>query len=159
VTVPVELRRSVPRHVTLTPWGRVVVVLMALLFASAAAALLWPFVQTIRVPLWLPPVLAAGLAASGAALFVAIRRQVALLTSGRATTGRVTKVRTVRHQHGPSHQITVEFERLDGAARSACFRKDKAPAVGTEVVVLYDPDDATRRAIHPLRLARARDNH
>jgi hypothetical protein len=83
---------------------------------------------------------------------------VALLTSGRAAIGRVTKVRRLRHQHGPSHQITVEFERLDGATRSARFSRDKAPAVGSELVVLYDPDDAARRAIHPLGLARARDN-
>jgi hypothetical protein len=154
MTIPNALRRSPPRETGLTRQGWVAVAGAVSLLALGAGAGVWAAARPPQFPVWFLPATGLALAVCGMLPILVIRRQARLLSTGRATLGRVAHVNAVKHQHGQIYATTVEFHLLDGATRTARFNRSKAPEIGSELVLVYDPDDPGRRAIYPLTFVR-----
>jgi len=80
-----------------------------------------------------------------------LRKQMRLLSEGRAAPGTVTSLR--RTDKGTI--VKYEFQLLSGAAvkgRSQGGRK--SPGVGSQICVLYDPDNPRRNTAYPLPFVR-----
>jgi len=170
MTIPTELLRSIPRETRFTAAGKAVAgVTAVILFGSAlASASLFAIalrasdqpaaIEPNKVPLVLAPLaLMTGVAAGLGLLFV-IRRQRRLLSEGRAAIARVTTSTTrQRGTHG-SHtvnRVMYEFELRGGSVRTGRFDTGTtAPLIGSELIVLYDPDRPERSSKYPLALVR-----
>jgi hypothetical protein len=114
--------------------------------------------QPKRFPFWLPAAAAAMLAIGPAVIATILRRQHELLENGRAALAQVTATKKVRHSHGGTSRVEYEWNLLSGArARSRYDTDRKAPAVGSVVPIVYDPDQPRRSALYPLRLVRVKE--
>lgn len=113
-------------------------------------------VQPAAIPLWLPFVVAAGLALGGWICLRVIRGQRQLLAEGRAAAATVTRHRKYHTQHGGTQQTFMyTFQVFSGAiAEGKGGPVSKAPAIGSVICVLYDPDVASRNSPYPLPLVR-----
>jgi len=108
--------------------------------------------------LWVAGLAAAFLAILTAAIALAFRRQIDLLSEGRPAPGVVTQVRKMQDSHS-GHQTIVyyQFRLLSGA-----IRKGKRASAGKQVktgdtlCILYDPHDPRRNSVYPLSLVRAK---
>ena len=108
------------------------------------------------LPMALPFVVSAILAALAALCLLAIRRERQLLTDGRVAPAVVTGHHAHRSSHGAKHRsMTYEFRLLSGAVASGkSHTSDKPPAIGSVICVVYDPDRPQRNAVYPLSLVR-----
>lgn len=105
------------------------------------------------MPVWLPPLVAIGLLALSWLPAHALRHQRRLLVEGRPAPAVVT-----RH-HKDQHGITVhyEFPLLSGAkATGKSGPVKKPPAIGSEICILYDPDQPSTNSRYPLSLVKPR---
>ena len=108
----------------------------------------------VRLPEWLPPLIAMVLAAVGALCLVALNRQRRLLTEGRAAPAVVTGHKKHHTSHGGSYgTMTFEFALLSGSVRRGKSNtSSKPPAIGSVVCVVYDPDQPSRHGVFPFCL-------
>ena len=110
------------------------------------------------MPRWLPFGIGFIMAAGGAAIALAVRRQTRLLADGRAAPALVTRLSNVaRDSHGGNHgrKYYYEFPVLSGAiAKGHGGPTKRFPAVGSTLCVLYDPDNPAKNAPYPLSLVR-----
>jgi hypothetical protein len=154
---PPALRQSPPRNVRLTATGRFLVA-VACAFFTAAIVIMVVLHREARpgggMPLWLPFLVAAGVAALGGLCLRELHRQRRLLTEGRAAPAVVTKHTDTKDSHGGKHKtITYDFPLLNGAMRTGTSgTSSKPPAVGSVICVVYDPDVPTRNKVYPLSL-------
>ncbi len=110
------------------------------------------------LPLWVPFLVAAAMAAGSFFMTWPLRRQKYLLAYGRVAPARITSHgRKMRTQHGSElgQQFFFEFPQLSGAmVKGKAGPSKKPPAIGTVVPVLYDPDNPRRNAPYPLSLCK-----
>jgi hypothetical protein len=94
----------------------------------------------------------------GGLLLLMVQRQRAMLEQGRAVMARVTDVR--RYSTGKSSGVRVRFDftMLEGFKREgrANTTVAAAPALGSDIVVLYDANKPQRTVLYPLSLVRVR---
>jgi len=103
---------------------------------------------------------AASLVLAGVLVIWRVRREVYLLSEGRAAPAVVTRLRKVHHHHHHQQGTVVyyEFLLLSGAAAEGKYGPlRRPPAVGSTLSVVYDPDNLRRSACYPLRLVRPDD--
>jgi hypothetical protein len=103
-------------------------------------------------PYWVAPLVAASLAVAAVLLarYLAGRRR--LLEEGRPAPGVVTQLGR-RSEYG--RKVRYEFPTLSGARAQGKFGPVKAPpAVGSTIIVLYDPDEPRRNARYPMPLVK-----
>jgi len=92
-------------------------------------------------------------------LTLKLRRDLQLLSEGRATEARVVGSKKVRYEESTGYKVEYEFRVLSGASRRAKLQtSNKPPAPGTIVTLLYHPDDDRHVAIYPLLLVRVARN-
>jgi hypothetical protein len=161
VRVPQELLRSTPRHVALTATGKAVtwiaVCLLAAGLVTSATLLALARRGDARygpgnVPLWVSPLVFLSLVSGGVGLLVSVRRQTHLLSYGRATVASVT---TWRKAGKGARRVGFRYDVLSGATHTSSVEIQKnAPPPGSEMIVLYDPDNPRRRGRYPLELVR-----
>ncbi len=102
-------------------------------------------------PIWVAPMTAAALAATAGLLTLPLRKQRFLLVEGRPAPGRVTGLKKT----DKGSIVQFEYQVLSGATRSGrSGPMRKPPGVGSNVVVIYDPNDPERHALYPLRLVK-----
>jgi hypothetical protein len=111
--------------------------------------------ESNRIPAAVGPVAGISIAVAGVSLLIAIRRQMALLSYGRPAVARVTDTRKVGHGEHRRYRMSYEHILLSGAKKSGSLdMRKKPPAPGSEIIILYDPDNPNRRARYPLSLVR-----
>jgi hypothetical protein len=104
------------------------------------------------IPAWVPPLVAALLVGVGMLFIFLVRRQIRLLTEGRATPGVVTGHR--RTQHG-QQMLKYEFPLVEGGVGKGSGGRSRKPlAVGSTVTVVYDRDNPRRNALYPMDMVR-----
>jgi hypothetical protein len=107
--------------------------------------------ESMPMPMWVPGLVAAALAACGWLATFSIRRQRCLLARGRPAPAVVTRL--TRTQHGQT--IHYEFPVLSGAIARGRGSPGRTPAaIGATICVLYDPENPRRNAPYPLPLVR-----
>lgn len=113
-------------------------------------------VQPNAMPVWLPFIIAVGLAISGWLCVRGIRGQRQLLAEGRAAAAIVTSHKTYRTQHGGKQETFMyTFQVFSGAtAEGKGGPVSKPPAIGSVICVLYDAEQPSRNAPYPLPLVR-----
>ncbi len=105
------------------------------------------------MPAWLPPLAGLGLLALSWLPAHALRSQRRLLAEGRPAPAVVT-----RH-HKDQHGVTIhyEFPLLSGAR---CAGKSgpmkKPPEIGSQICIIYDPDQPSRNSKYPFSLVEPR---
>jgi len=103
-------------------------------------------------PFWLALLIPLIVALCSCLMVFQVRRQWRLLTEGRPAPGVVTKTRRTDKQT----VVHYEFRILSGAVkkgRSAASRRS-APAVGSVVCVMYDPENPGRNAVYPFQMVK-----
>jgi hypothetical protein len=103
---------------------------------------------------WLSPLVGLVSLALSGLIAVIIRREFALLSYGRSAIATVTGSKKVHHQHGHVHRVSFEFPLLNGSTRKGSLDLRRSLEPGTELVILYDPDQPKRVARYPLTLAK-----
>lgn len=107
--------------------------------------------ESMPMPVWVPGLVAAALAAAGWLATLSIRRQRRLLARGRPAPALVT--RQSRTQHGA--MVYYEFPLLSGAIAKGRGGPSRTPAgIGATICVLYDPENPRKNAPYPLPLVR-----
>ena len=107
------------------------------------------------VPILIGPLLFAGTAAGALAIAATLRRQRRLLSEGRPAIARVMDAKRVQVGKHRPWRVSFEYTALSGARHRGSFdRGSKPPAVGTEITILYDPDNPKRVAQYPLSLVK-----
>jgi len=110
------------------------------------------------LPMWVAVLCAASLAAFGVLLIWRVRREIHLLSEGRAAPAVVTRLKKVRSEHQHGTVVYYEFLLLSGAAAEGKYGPlRRPPAVGSTLSVVYDPDNPRRSACYPMRLVRPDD--
>ena len=102
------------------------------------------------MPPWVPYLVFAVLAAIASFLTILLRNQMRLLTEGRPAPGIVTGQR--RTKDGTI--IRYEFTLLNGATAKGRGQSRRPPAIGSQICVLYDPENPRRNAPYPLCLVK-----
>jgi len=114
--------------------------------------------QGERIPVVVAPVAFLSFAAGGVAIIFGTRRQMSLLSNGRPAIARVTGSRRIKggtHGKRDVQRVAYEFRLLSGAVRTGRFETPRAaPQTGSEIVVLYDPDNPKRSRKYPLSLVK-----
>jgi len=98
------------------------------------------------------PIVALTTLSMAVLLFVRIRRAVSLLANGKAAVAVATGSKRIRHQHGHTDKVLFEFRLPNGARRKGSAVVRKVPPIGSELIVVYDPENPARVAKYPLRL-------
>jgi hypothetical protein len=150
---PPELARVRPRRARLTAGGAIVLFLAAVFAAAAAAGLV-----ASQVLARLEPLLVLPLAAVALLLVLLLRWERRLLEDGRPAPGVITRLGTPG-EHG--RYVYYEFPQLSGARAAGRFgpvHGKRVPAIGSTIVVLYDPDNPNHNARYPLSLVKLRRN-
>jgi len=110
------------------------------------------------MPLWIPFVVAVGLAAGSFLATLPVRRERRLLADGRAAPGLVTHYGKAEHgSHGAElgRKYYYVFPLLSGAiAKGQAGPIKNPPAIGSTITVLYDPDNPHRNAPHPFSMVK-----
>ena len=106
------------------------------------------------LPIWLPFLVSTAAASMGLLCLFGIQKQRRLLTDGRAAPAIVTSYHRHHTSHGGSHRsLTYEFPLLNGSvATGRSQTSSKAPAVGSVICVIYDPDRPARSMAYPFSL-------
>ena len=101
---------------------------------------------------WPATVVPAGCAVVAIVLIVCVRRQMNLLAYGRATMGTVTRIEKKKTDKGTIWMVHYDFQTMSGATRSGKYShgKKNLPAIGAQVPIVYDRDDASRHAKFPM---------
>jgi hypothetical protein len=102
------------------------------------------------MPLWVPYLVFAVLAAIASFLTILLRNQMRLLTEGRPAPGIVTGQRRTKD----GTVIRYEFVLLNGATAKGRGQSRRPPAIGSQICVLYDPENPRRNAPYPLCLVK-----
>lgn len=108
-----------------------------------------------QLPFWVSSLVASVLAAGASICGIVLRCQRTLLREGRPARAVVTAVHKHHGQHGTHTGITYEFPLLGGGQARGKAAVSKAPAVGTTVTIVYDPDRPDRSRPYPFSLVRA----
>ena len=88
-----------------------------------------------------------------------IHRQKRLLEEGRAARATVVKTKKIHHQHGVTYRVAYEFETLSGGLMTGKMDvQGNAPAEGSDITILYHPDEPTWNARYPLSLVKVASN-
>jgi hypothetical protein len=104
------------------------------------------------IPIVVAPLTFAGLALPGIAALMGVRRQTRLLSYGQTSVARVTASRKAGKG---ARRVSYQYALLSGATRTSAIEIEKnPPAVGSEMILVYDPDNPRRRARYPLPLVR-----
>lgn len=156
MTIPDELRRSTPRHVSLTLQGRAAVLSFALLMALFTSEIAW---VSARGPGHGLPRVTGGfgiyLMAWIAVHLWMLPRQNRLLASGRAATARTTgEFRRVGFTGARRYRVKCEFTLLSGARSKATVECGALPAANSEILIVYDPDEPEQAMYYPSRMLR-----
>ena len=107
------------------------------------------------LPIWAAVLCAATLALAGCLVMLKIRREVHLLSEGRAAPAVVTRLKKIHYEHQHGTEVFYEFLLLNGSATTGKYGPvRRPPAVGATLSVVYDPDHPRRSALYPLRLVR-----
>lgn len=107
------------------------------------------------LPLWLPYLVAATMLIAGIACVAVLRAQRRLLEDGRVAQATVRKLTVRRSQHGTHRSITYDFRAMSGGLITGkSGTSSKPPAVGSGILVLYDPESPSRNKPYPLSLVR-----
>ena len=102
------------------------------------------------MPKFLSGLISGSLVFLAALMVFLIRREMRLLSEGRAAPGLVTKVSRVKN----GHLVRYEFRTLNGEVVKGRGESRRAPAVGATICVVYDRDNPRRNATYPLKLVR-----
>jgi hypothetical protein len=108
------------------------------------------------MPMAVPFIVAPIIAGLGVLCLALVQRQRRLLTEGRVASAVVTGHHKHHSSHGGTHRsITYQFPLLSGAVASGkSGASSKAPALGSVITVVYDPDQPTRSAVYPFSLVK-----
>jgi len=166
MTIPDELRRGAPRHVipTTQGWKRIAAFCVNIVLVIAVTS----FRVTDSTPRW------TGWALRSVILLLVaiiasesrIRRQHRILINGRVTVARMTGDSTPWwwrsvYRRPPMRRLECEFPLLSGGlCRTTVETYGKAPAMNSEMIVVYDPDDPEEAVLYPsllLKVAVRRD--
>jgi hypothetical protein len=103
------------------------------------------------MPSWVPAISAVGLVFPALLLLYMIRRQMQLLSEGRAAPAMV-----VGHRHIKGGKMTVyEFPLLSGGVgKGRGGKARRPPAIGSTITVVYDRDNPKRSAPYPFDMVR-----
>jgi len=106
------------------------------------------------LPIGVPFVIAAAVAAFGVICLLAVNYQRQLLIEGRAAPAIVTDIKKRHTSHGGTHRsIRYQFPLLSGATGAGkASASNKLPAIGSVICVVYDPDRPTRSMVYPFAL-------
>lgn len=157
MTIPAELKRSTPRPVALTPWGKAAVLSFGLLAVAFIAETAWFCLHGDRSSGFLRVAGGFGLyflLALSIKLWE-IPRQMRLLSGGRAvvarTTGEYKRVkftgRNIRR-----YRLECDFTFLSGARSKTTVVTGQWLPGNTEIVILYDPDNPAKAVMYPARM-------
>ncbi len=102
------------------------------------------------MPNWVPYLVFAALVGTASALAMLLRKQMWLLTEGRPAPGIVTGHRRTKD----GTVIRYEFTLLNGATAKGRGQSRRPPAIGSQICVLYDPENPRRNAPYPLSLVK-----
>ncbi|MGA2268405.1 MAG: DUF3592 domain-containing protein [Bryobacteraceae bacterium] len=102
------------------------------------------------MPPWVPYLVFGGLAAIACLCAIQLRNQMQLLTEGRPAPGIVTGQRRTKD----GTVIRYEFVLLNGATAKGRGQSRRPPAIGSQICVLYDPENPRRNAPYPLSLVK-----
>jgi hypothetical protein len=102
------------------------------------------------MPPLVPYLVFAAMAAVASVLTMLLRKQMQLLTEGRPAPGIVTGHRRTKD----GTVIRYEFQLLNGATAKGRGQSRRPPAIGSQICVLYDPENPRRNAPYPLCLVR-----
>jgi len=104
------------------------------------------------LPLWVPFLVAAGLALTALLIAREIRRQRRLLAEGRPAPALVTRHEGTQH----GKVVHYEFPLMSGTiVRGKAGPQKNPPAVGSVLCILYEPDRARHNSLYPLSLVRS----
>jgi hypothetical protein len=104
------------------------------------------------MPFWLPPALAVLLVALGVLFAFVVRRQIRLLSEGRAAPAMVIGYRN--SQHGQK-ALKYEFPLVEGGVGKGSGHPTRKPvAVGSTITVIYDRDNPKRNSPYPMEMVR-----
>ena len=157
MTIPIELRRSAPRPVSLTSWGKAAVLSFGLLLLAFVAEIGWVSANgtNSRGLPW-------ALGAPGIYLLIAlasvlwkIPRQMRLLSLGRATVARTTgEFRRVKFtgRQIRRYRLECEFTSLSGARSKTTVVTGNWFPAHSDIVIVYDPDESQKAVIYPTRM-------
>ena len=110
------------------------------------------------MPAFVPFLVGGALAVGAGVLLLPLRAERRLLAEGRAARARVTRHKKVQGHGGHGTRIYFEFVTLGGRkVTGKAGPRQKPPAVGSEICVLYLPDEPRRSAPYPLSLVAPRD--
>ena len=107
----------------------------------------WPYTHA---PNWLPWLLLVSLSWPALLFWGLIRRQWRLLSEGRAAPGVVTRLRRTDKQTIAYYDFTL----LSGQVKKGRSSARRPSAVGSQVCILYDPDNPRRNSIYPLQFVK-----
>lgn len=102
------------------------------------------------MPPLVPYLVFAAMAAVASVLTMLLRKQMQLLTEGRPAPGIVTGHRRTKD----GTVIRYEFQLLNGATAKGRGQSRRPPAIGSQICVLYDPENPRRNAPYPLCLVK-----
>ena len=108
----------------------------------------WP---SSHAPNWLPWLLLGIFSGPAFLIWGFIRRQERLLSEGRPAPGVITRLKRTDKQAVAYYDFTLLSGQVMKGKSSAGRR---APGVGSQVCVLYSPDNPRRNAIYPLQLVK-----
>lgn len=153
-TPPAGLEWSRPRAVRLSAAGRALAIAaIALLLSGPAAGIGMHYALPRVLPFWLP-YLICGVQVGIAMLFAAIlRADLRLLAEGRIAEGTVRDVKVSRSQYGTQSSVRYDFVLLSGAQMTGKTDASRTPpAIGSSLVVIYDPERPKRNKPYPFKL-------
>lgn len=102
--------------------------------------------KSSRAPGWLGWVIAPIIILPSLLLWSLIRRQWLLLAEGRPAPGIITRLKRSDKQMVAEY----EFRVLSGALMKGRSGTGRPPAIGSQVCVLYHPDNPRRNALYPM---------
>ena len=102
------------------------------------------------MPPWVPYLVSLALVVAAWGCTIRLRTEMRLLTEGRPAPGTVTGQRRTKD----GTVIRYEFQLLNGATAKGRGQTRRPPAIGSQICVLYDPENPRRNAPYPLSLVK-----
>ncbi len=93
------------------------------------------------------------LVAAGVLVYI-LRRERSLLSEGRPALARVLKSTRLGGRRGSRYRVEFEFQLLSGAMRTGRVDMTSSPAAGSNLVILYDPEQPKRLMRYPSLMVR-----
>ncbi len=128
--------------------------LMVAYLASRPEVSWIPGYEPHGTPWLVVPLIPAGLLFPAGMLAYSLRRQSALLAEGRPALARVLKSTRLGGKRGSHNRVEMEFKLLSGAIRTGRLDMRRSPATGSNIVILYDPEQPKRLMSYPSPLVR-----